>query len=115
MPLLKLETTVTLSEDQQKALLASCSKILAETIGKPENYVMVTVNPAAIQMSGTPGDAAFADIRSIGGLSRDVNRKLSEKICAELQSTLGIPPDRVYLNFSDVPASDWGWTGSTFG
>ena len=57
MPLLKLETTVVLTDDKQQALLASLSKILAETTGKPEQYVMVTANQVAMQMAGKPGDA----------------------------------------------------------
>jgi len=115
MPLLKLETTVAISEDKQKALLSSLSKTVAETIGKPEQYVMVTISQAAMAMSGKPGNAAFMDIRSIGGLSGDVNRKLSQQVCKLLNDSLGIPPDRVYLNFSDVDAGNWGWNGSTFG
>ena len=115
MPLLKLETTAVIADDQHATLLASLSKLVAETIGKPETYVMVTINPAAIQMSGAPGDAAFVDVRSIGGLNRDVNRKLSEGTCALLRETLGIPPERIYLNFTDVPAGNWGWKGGTFG
>jgi phenylpyruvate tautomerase len=115
MPLLKLETTVPISEDRQKALLRSLSKAVAETIGKPEQYVMVTVSQAAMAMSGKPGNAAFVDIRSIGGLSSSVNRKLSEQVCILLNDSLGIPPDRVYLNFADVEAGKWGWNGSTFG
>ena len=115
MPLLKLETTVALSEEKRKSLLASLSKIVAETIGKPEQYVMVAVGQAAMLMSGDPGDAAFVDIRSIGGLSRDVNRKLSQKICSLLNDLFGISQNRIYLNFTDVEASNWGWNGSTFG
>jgi phenylpyruvate tautomerase len=115
MPLLKLETTVSLSDDKRKTLLASLSKIVAETIGKPEQYVMVTINPAAILMSGKPGDAAFADIRSIGGLSGDVNGLLAQSVCRLLKDSLGISPDRVYLNFTDVKAANWGWNGNTFG
>jgi len=115
MPLLKLETTVAISEDKQKALLSSLSKTVAETIGKPEQYVMVTISQAAMAMSGKPGNAAFMDIRSIGGLSGDVNRKLSQQVCKLLNDSLGIPPDRVYLNFSNVDAGNWGWNGSTFG
>jgi phenylpyruvate tautomerase PptA (4-oxalocrotonate tautomerase family) len=61
MPLLKLETTVVLSEDKRKALLASLSKAVAETIGKPEQYVMVTIGQAAMLMSGNPGAVAFVD------------------------------------------------------
>jgi phenylpyruvate tautomerase PptA (4-oxalocrotonate tautomerase family) len=115
MPLLKLETTVALSDDQRQQLLASLSKIIAQTIGKPEQYVMVTIGPAAILMSGKPGHAAFVDIRSIGGLSGDVNRKLSREVCELLNHALGIAPERVYLNFANLDAGSWGWNASTFG
>src|SRR5450759_5244557 len=109
MPLLRLETTVVVSDEKRKGLLASLSKIVAEAIGKPEDYVMVTVIPAAILMSGKPGDAAFVDLRSIGGLDDDVNRKLSQEVCRLLNEILGVPQNRIYLNFTDVPASHWGW------
>jgi phenylpyruvate tautomerase PptA (4-oxalocrotonate tautomerase family) len=115
MPLLRLETTVVLTEDQRQTLLASLSKTVAETIGKPQQYVMVTASQAAIQMSGSPDNAAFVDVRSIGGLTGEVNRKLSKKVCQLLHHSLGIPPDRIYLNFTDVQASHWGWNGNTFG
>jgi phenylpyruvate tautomerase len=115
MPLLKLETTVALSDEKKKALLASLSKIVAGTIGKPEQYVMVVISPAAILMSGKTGDATFVDIRSIGGLSDDVNRQLAQKICGLLKESLGVPLDRIYLNFTDVAAGNWGWNGSTLG
>jgi phenylpyruvate tautomerase len=115
MPLLKLETTAGLSDDKRKALLAALSRIVAETIGKPEDYVMVTVSQAAILMSGKPGEAAFVDLRSIGGLSHEVNRQLSQKLCRLLHESLGVPESRVYLNFTEVAASNWGWKGATFG
>jgi phenylpyruvate tautomerase len=115
MPLLKLETTVVLSEDKRKALLASLSKTVAETIGKPEQYVMVIIGQAAVLMAGNPGAAAFVDVRSIGGLTNNVNRKLSQQVCKLLNDYLGLPEGRVYLNFTEVDASNWGWNGSTFG
>jgi phenylpyruvate tautomerase len=95
-------------------LLATLSKTVAETIGKPEQYVMVTLSQAAMLMSGNQGKAAFVDVRSIGGLSGDVNRRLSQKLCKLLNDALGVPENRVYLNFTDVEASNWGWNGSTF-
>ena len=115
MPLLKLETTVALTDDKRKALLTSLSTIMADTTGKPEQYVMVTVSQTAMLMSGKPGDAAFADIRGIGGLSGDVNRQLSQKVCRVLNESLGVPPSRIYLNFTEVEAGNWGWQGNTFG
>ena len=85
MPLLKLETTVVVTDDKRKALLPALSQILAETTGKPEGYVMVTLTQSAMLMSGKDGDAAFVDVRGLGGLSGDVNRQLSQKVCQLLQ------------------------------
>ncbi len=115
MPLLKLDTTVAMSDDQRTKLLTALSQIVVQTIGKPEQYVMVTIAPAAVRMAGQAGDAAFADIRNIGGLSPDVNRQLAQKVCQLLHQSLGIAPERVYLNFTEVKATHWGWNGATFG
>lgn len=115
MPLLKLETTIALSEAQRTTLLSSLSKVVASVIGKPEQYVMISIDHSAILMSGKGGDAAFVEVRSIGGVGGEVNRKLSQQICTLLKDTLRIAPDRVYLNFTDVDAGSWGWNSSTFG
>jgi len=52
MPLLKLETTVALTEDKRQALLASLSKTVAETIGKPQHYVMVAASQSPVRVTG---------------------------------------------------------------
>lgn len=115
MPLLTLQTSVTLSNQQRYDLLAPLSQIVAECLGKPERYVMVSVSTLALLMDGYDAPAAYADLRSIGGLSQAVNRKLSERICALLKERLNIPPERVYLVFTSVSAENWGWNGGTFG
>jgi phenylpyruvate tautomerase len=115
MPFLKLETTVPLPKEKGEPLLAALSKAVASAIGKPEQYVMITASQSLMLMSGKAGDAAFVDIRSIGGLNGETNRKLSQQICKLLKDSLGIASDRVYLNFTDVEAGNWGWNGSTFG
>ena len=115
MPLLKLESTVPIPEEKAKPLLAALSKAVAGATGKPEQYVMVTATQSTMLMSGKAGDAAFVDVRGIGGLNGETNRKLSQQICKLLKDSLGIAPDRVYLNFTDVEAGNWGWNGSTFG
>jgi phenylpyruvate tautomerase len=115
MPLLKLDTSVALSDEMKRDLLPKLSKIVAETLGKPEDYVMVTIHCSAILMAGKPGDAAFVDVRSIGGLSLAVNKQLSKNICTLLKESLGVSPNCIYLNFCDIDAANWGWKGSTFG
>ena len=115
MPLLKLQTSASLSEDKKKDLLLAASKILARVTGKPESYVMTVVENATICMAGKVGPAAFVDVRGIGGLNQKVNQQLSKEIGDLLKQELNIKPDNVYLNFTDVSAQNWGWNGSTFG
>jgi hypothetical protein len=55
---LKLETTVVLSEDKRKSLLACLSGAVTRVAGKPEQQVIVTVGQATMLMSGDPGAAA---------------------------------------------------------
>lgn len=115
MPLIKLETSAELKEKEKNALLPVLSKIISEEIGKPETYVMVTLAGSAILMSGTDEPAAFVDVRSIGGLTRDVNKMISDRICSLLAKELNMEPDRVYINFTELTHANWGWKGSTFG
>lgn len=115
MPLLKLCTSIDVPKETQQALLAEMSTILATAIGKPEQYCMAVLDHGEIIMAGKAGPAAFADVRSIGGLNGKVNREVSKRLCALLKDRLGISPERVYINFTDVAASNWGWNGQTFG
>jgi phenylpyruvate tautomerase len=115
MPLLKLETSVSVPEEKRTALSQELSRLVAETLGKPEQYVMVTISRTDILMAGQAGEAAFADLRSIGGLGGETNRKLTAGICQVLEKTLHLRPERVYVTFSNIRASDWGWNRATFG
>ena len=115
MPLIKLETTATFDEPRRHALCGALSRLAAEVIGKPEQYVQTIVaGGLAMLHGGAPGPAAFVEVRSIGGLSAKVNRTLAARICG-LLAEHGIPGERVYLNFTDVSASAWGHDGATFG
>lgn len=116
MPLVKLQISATVPEEQQQTLIAAASQLIADTIGKPEQYVMVTLETQVpIMMAGTQGDAAFADVRSIGGLNNTVNKQISQKLAAALQEHVGVATDRVYMNFTSINGENWGWRGSTFG
>ncbi|MBN2372414.1 tautomerase family protein [bacterium] len=115
MPLMKVKLSINLSDEKKKDLLASISKLVAECLGKPEKYVMVTIENTSIMISGGYGEGAYAELKSIGGLNSEVNRRISRKFCDLLEKSLGIPAEKVYINFIDVPASDWGWNGGIFG
>ena len=116
MPLIKLQTSVKCSDEQKQRIASQLSAVCAGEIGKPETYVASIVeDDAVITFGGAAADAAFVVVKSIGGLNSSVNNALSKAICASLENELGIAGDKVYINFVDVKASDWGWNGSTFG
>jgi phenylpyruvate tautomerase len=114
MPLIKLQLTNGADRGLAEPLLKSISRMLAEETGKPEAYVMATLEQADTLFAGISGPAAFADIRGIGGFDRKVNAGVTKALCALLQEQLGIPPDRVYATFTDIPAENWGWNSRTF-
>ena len=114
MPMIRVTTNVEI-EQARETLLSDLSKLIAEGIGKPERYVMALVQTDSMLMSGQAGPSAFAEIRSIGGLGGDVRGKMTAALCSLLGERLAIPAERVYVNFVDVPAGDWGWNGQTFG
>ncbi|MDH3981976.1 MAG: phenylpyruvate tautomerase MIF-related protein [Kiritimatiellaceae bacterium] len=110
MPMLNLTCSQHIPADVIKEL----SVAIAETIGKPEQYVMVVTKQAELMMSGSAGDAAYAEVKSLGGLSRVVNHELTMKICVLLNDHLGIPGDRIYITFQSLERDHWGWNGSMF-
>jgi len=115
MPLLKIQTSASVPQGRKAQLLAESSRLLAEITGKPEQYVMVTLESADVLMAAAAGPAAFLDVRGIGGLTRTVNGKLTKALCELLQRELAIEPKRVYATFTDVAAQNWGCNGTTFG
>ncbi|HEX3020668.1 MAG TPA: phenylpyruvate tautomerase MIF-related protein [Chitinispirillaceae bacterium] len=115
MPLLNLFLSKKPDDVKSEKILSELSQIIAECLGKPHSYMMVSISESKIFISGSTESAAFADLRSIGGINPNSTKLLSKKICDYLYKQLGTEPDRIYCNFSDVAASNWGWNGSTFG
>ena len=76
---------------------------------------MISLSPAKIMMAAKEGEAVFIDLRSIGGLSSAANRQLAQALCRVIGERLRVPPERVYMTFTDIEASNWGWNGRTFG
>lgn len=115
MPFCNLHLGKAIDQSGKKEVLSALSKLIAETMNKPETYVMVSITQAELYMSGSIGDAAFVDLRSIGGINSASTKLLSQKISLLLQQKLDIPQNRIFCNFTDVSGQNWGWNGSTLG
>lgn len=114
MPFLKIQTNQSLSEVDSKSVAAKSSALVAEQLGKPERYVMTSVETnTAMQFAGSDEPLAYLELKSIGlpaAITADVSRALCDLVTAET----GISPERIYIEFADAPRKMWGWNGGTF-
>jgi phenylpyruvate tautomerase PptA (4-oxalocrotonate tautomerase family) len=114
MPYLKIQTNRQLDEAAAKSLAARASALVAEQLGKPERYVMASVeNNTAMQFAGTDEPLAYLELKSIG-LPESTTADTSRALCQLVAAETGIAPDRIYIEFSDAPRKMWGWNNSTF-
>ncbi|KAK7294761.1 hypothetical protein RJT34_17657 [Clitoria ternatea] len=115
MPCLNLSTNVNLDSVDTSSILSEATSSVANIIGKPEAYVMVVLKGSVpIAFGGNEQPAAYGELVSIGGLSPDVNKKLSAAIASILETKLSVPKSRFFLKFYDTKGSFFGWNGSTF-
>ena len=114
MPYLKIQTNQTLDKDAQQALLKKASATVAAQLGKPENYVMVTLQVGqAMLFAGTDDPLAYLELKSIG-LPETATKDLSDNLCTLIAQELDIEKNRTYIEFADAQRHMWGWNGGTF-
>lgn len=115
MPFLNLQTNVPIANGQSPQLLKQLSNLMAQATGKPERYVMVTMqeNPAML-FAGNDQPLAYLECKSIG-LTPAQAKAISAAVAELLKASLQIPAERIYIEFNNAPAEFWGWNGGTFG
>lgn len=114
MPILKIRTNVPLQTDRQLAFMKQASKEVARMLGKPERYVMISLDTdGSLLFAGEEAPLAYLELKSIG-LPGDRTRAFSSDLCRLVSEELGIPAERIYIEFTDAPRSMWGWNGATF-
>lgn len=114
MPLIRLETDISMNREKENNLAGRLSAIISEKTCKPAKYVMVSISRSGILLSGEPGSAALVQVMSIGGLNSSVNGSIAVAVSELLEETLGISSDRIYITFTDMPGENWAWKGKTF-
>jgi len=114
MPYLRIQSNQQLDAGESKELIQKASGLVAEKLGKPERYVMVSIDPPVPMLfAGTDQPAVFMELKSIG-LSESQTPGLSSSLCQLAHETLGVDQDRIYIEFADAPRKMWGWNGATF-
>ena len=87
--------------------------MIAVLTGKPENYVMTMIQrDSKMTFAGSDEPCCFIKVKSIGSLKPSL---MSKSLCELIASKTNINMKRIYIEFIDVNASNWGFNASTFG
>ena len=114
MPYFSIETNQTTDQVSSPEFMKKTSEFIAALLGKPESYVMISLKPGtSLIFGGSDKPAAFVRLKSIG-LPKDRCSELSAKICGYITEELGVPKDRVFIDFKDLERNLFGWNGKTF-
>jgi len=116
MPLLRITTSKQVDISIQKNILKMFSSLLANILSKSEDYIQTIFHDNKIMtFAKTSEDTAFIEIKSIGGLTAVHCQDLTSQCCSLLEKELNIQASRIYVEFSDIHATLFGWNNKTFG
>ena len=110
MPYINVSTSVKI-EDKKK-LLEEISILVSSLTKKSKRFVMAKLDHNFEMYFEDESPCCFLEIKSIGSLSPS---EMAKPISNFVNEKIGIPIDKIYISFADVPASLWAWNGRTFG
>ena len=110
MPYINVCTSAKI-EDKKK-LLNEISTLVSSLTNKSKRFVMAKLDDNSEMYFEDETPCCFLEIKSIGSLNPS---EMAKPISNFVYEKMGIPIDKIYIFFEDVPASMWAWNGRTFG
>ena len=110
MPFINISTSTKVAD--KKKLLDEISILISSLINKPKKFVMAKLDDDSKLIFDDESPCCYLEIKSIGCLNPS---EIANPICSFIYKKIGIPIDKIYICFEDVPAEMWGWNGRTFG
>ena len=110
MPYISVSTSAKVID--KKKLLKEISILVSSLTNKSEKFVMAKLEDNSEMYFEDANPCCFLEIKSIGSLTPS---EMANPISNFVHEKIGIPRDKIYISFEDVPASSWAWNGRTFG
>ena len=110
MPFVNISTSAKV-EDKNK-LLKEISILISSLTIKLKKYIMAKLEDELKLFFDDESPFCCLEIKLIGSLNPS---EMTKPICTFVNQKIGIPIDKIYICFEDVPAEMWGWNGRTFG
>lgn len=112
MPFVNVTVNVELTGDQRCVLLEAVHSAIKSALGKPDSYIAVNLNISKSFIFGkTPDPCAMVQVQAVGPGGQSL---ASAEVTKALEK-VGIPGDRVFVNFQSFSPKDWAMGGLTFG
>lgn len=116
MPYVEVRTNVSATDEARDTLLGALVTTTASHLEKPEDVTMAHLGaPESFRFKGSSAPTAFVSIRAIGLPDVEARKALVANVSALLESSLGVPSDRAFIVFDDVPRDRWGVRGTILG
>ena len=110
MPFINVSTSAEV--DDKKKFLEEISSLVSSLTNKSKRFVMAKLDDNSKMYFADDKPCCFLEIKSIGSLNPS---EMVRPISNFVYEKMGIPIDKIYISFEDVPASMWAWNGRTFG
>ena len=110
MPYINVLTSAKVNDKDK--LLEEISTLIASLTKKSRRFVMAKIDDNCQMNFDDKTPSCFLEIKSIGSLNPS---EMAKPISDFIYEKIGIPKDKIYISFQDVPASLWAWNGRTFG
>ena len=110
MPYINVSTSAKI--ENKKKLLEEISILVSSLTNKSKRFVMAKLDDNSEIYFNDASPCCFLEIKSIGSLNPS---EMAKPISNFVYEKMGIPIDKIYISFEDVPASMWAWNGKTFG
>ena len=109
MPYINVSTSAEVKD--KKKFLEEISTLVSSLTNKSKRFVMAKLDDNSEMYFEDESPCCFLEIKSIGSLNPS---EMAKPISDFIYEKMGIPIDKIYVSFVDVPASMWGWNGRTF-
>ena len=110
MPYINVTTSTVV--DDKKRFLEEITILVSSLTNKSKKFVMSKLEDNSKMYFEGETPCCFLEIKSIGSLNPT---KMVKPISNFISEKIGIPIDKIYISFVDVPSSMWAWNGRTFG
>jgi len=109
MPYIHISTSVKV--ESKKKIIEEISILISSLTNKSKRFVMAKLDDNSKMYFEDETPCCFCEVKSIGSLNPS---EMAKPISDFVYEKMGIPIDRIYISFEDVPASLWAWNGRTF-